>query len=74
MISPARSAALKALETYRKKGELTAPRCHRTDDSRLAECIVQGVIQNERFLDDCLSGFLRGGLSHTYLSYEIPDK
>ena len=66
MISPARSAALKALETYRKKGELTAPRCHRPDDSRLAECIVQGVIQNERFLDDCLSGFLRGGLSRTH--------
>ena len=61
MIAPARTAALKALEGCRKTGEAVSVRCDRLDDSRLAERITHGVLQNERFLDHCLSRFLSGG-------------
>lgn len=47
------------------QGELPETiRCDREDDARLAERIFFGVLQNERFLDHCLSGFLNASKTH----------
>ena len=53
--SPARVAALKTLQACRKSGELHLPTGDlKPEDSRLAERIAGGVLQNEAFLDACL--------------------
>ena len=66
MISPARQAALKALLRYRQSSTLEQIVCERQDDARLAEHIVYGVLQNERFLDHCLSAYLPNSLARVH--------
>ena len=64
-VSQARTGALHALQNYRLKSILPETiNCDREDDSRLAERIFFGVLQNERFLDHCLSGFLQTSKTH----------
>ncbi len=57
MTSPARKAAKAALQTWRQKGTHRFPSCIKQEDTRLAERIYYGVLQNERFLDACIAEF-----------------
>ena len=42
-------------------------RCEREDDSRLAERLFYGVLQNERFLDACIMRYLSSSRPHPYV-------
>ena len=55
MISPSRMASFQALQTLQKTETLRIPNCSRKEDQRLAERIVYGVLQNERFLESVLA-------------------
>ncbi len=66
MISPARQAALSSLRLFRKENTLSPAVCKVEADTRLAECIAQGVLQNERFLDKCLSSFISSGFNRLH--------
>ncbi len=57
MVSPARRSAFRAL--YEKHYR---PACPSDRDRRLAENIVFGVLQNERFLDACLGRFMKSSV------------
>ena len=61
MTSPARASALRALQTFRKTNQVSIPPCEKEADRRLCERMVTGTLQNERFLDACLSRFVTGG-------------
>ena len=61
MISPARTAAFRALLTYRKTGQVTKLQCGQNVDRHLAERIFYGVLQNERYLDFCLAQVMSRG-------------
>ena len=64
MISPARLEAFRAIRFFRQnKSTLREPHCIREEDTRLAAGISQGVLQNERFLDSCITEFLSSGLN-----------
>lgn len=63
MISPARKAAVSALRTWRQRGMIEIPACEHREDTHLAERIVLGVLQNERFLEYCLSQYIPSGLN-----------
>ena len=65
--SPARRAALQALQQLRRQGNAEAIRCQREDDSRLAERLFFGVLQNERFLDACITRYLSASKPHPYV-------
>ena len=52
MISPARNEALRALLSEKKD-----IRCDKKEDQKLAERIFYGTLQNERFLDYCISRY-----------------
>ncbi len=52
--------------TYRQSGGIRLQKCDRADDARLAERIVYGVLQNERFLDFCISSFLTSGINRLH--------
>ena len=62
--SPARRAALQALQQFRLQGKAEPARCEREDDSRLAERLFFGVLQNERFLDTCITRYLSAAKPH----------
>ena len=62
MISPAREQALYSLQHYRQTGKTLTGTCSREEDTRLCERIVLGVQQNERYIDYCLSQFLRSDI------------
>ena len=62
--SPARHAALQALQQFRRQGNAEPARCEREDDSRLAERLFFGVLQNERFLDACIARYLSAAKPH----------
>ena len=62
--SPARHAALQALQQFRRQGNAEPARCEREDDSRLAERLFFGVLQNERFLDTCITRYLSAAKPH----------
>ena len=63
--SQARTAALNALSAWRQQSELPETiRCEREDDSRLAERLFYGVLQNERFLDSCISRYASVSKTH----------
>ena len=66
-ISPARLAALHALQLFRRQGTEELVRCEREDDSRLAERLFYGVLQNERFLDACIVHYLSSSRPHPYV-------
>lgn len=66
MITSARSAALNALLAFRKHGSTESICCDREDDTRLAERIYNGVLQNERFLDYCIEQYLSSSLSRLH--------
>ena len=66
-ISPARLAALRALQLFRRQGTEELVRCEREDDSRLAERLFYGVLQNERFLDACIVHYLSSSRPHPYV-------
>lgn len=61
MTSPARTSAFRALLTYRKTGQVSGLQCRQSVDRHLAERIVYGVLQNERYLDFCLAQFITRG-------------
>ena len=61
MVSPARTAAFRALVSYRKNNLINLPQCKQDVDRHLAERIFYGVLQNERFLDFCLSQLITRG-------------
>ena len=65
--SPARRAALQALQQLRRQGNAETIRCEREDDSRLAERLFFGVLQNERFLDACIMRYLSASKPHPYV-------
>lgn len=65
--SPARAAALHALQQLRRQGNAEPIRCEREDDSRLAERLFFGVLQNERFLDACITRYLSASKPHPYV-------
>ena len=65
--SPARHAALQALQQLRRQGSAETIHCEREDDSRLAERLFFGVLQNERFLDACIMRYLSGSKPHPYV-------
>jgi len=65
--SPARNAALQALQQLRRQGNAEPIRCEREDDSRLAERLFFGVQQNERFLDACIMRYLSASKPHPYV-------
>ena len=52
MISPARTEALRSLLTGKKDIQ-----CEKKEDQKLAERISYGTLQNERFLDYCISRY-----------------
>lgn len=60
-ISPARLAAFSALLQYRRSGQVSVSACSLDTDRRLAENIFFGVLQNERFLDFCLTQLVEHG-------------
>lgn len=64
----ARFVALNALQSFRRYGKAEWLRCERQDDARLAERLFYGVLQNERFLDSCLSRYLKSPRLHPYLT------
>ena len=66
--SPARRAALHALQSFRRQGAAEPVRCERADDTRLAERLFFGVLQNERFLDACVARFLSSSAPHPYVA------
>ena len=61
MISPARSAAFRALVLFRRNNRIILPHCNEDVDRHLAERIYYGVLQNERFLDFCLAQLITRG-------------
>ena len=65
--SPARSAALHALQQVRRRGIEERIQCQREDDTRLAERLFYGVLQNERFLDVCILRYLSSSRPHPYV-------
>ena len=65
--SPARSAALHALQQVRRRGSEERIQCQREDDTRLAERLFYGVLQNERFLDVCILRYLSSSRPHPYV-------
>ena len=65
--SPARSAALHALQQVRRRGIEEIIRCEREDDTRLAERLFYGVMQNEHFLDACIMRYLSSSRPHPYV-------
>ena len=65
--SPARSAALHALQQVRRRGTEGRIQCEREDDTRLAERLFYGVLQNERFLDACIMRYLSSSRPHPYV-------
>lgn len=58
MISPARTEALRAL-----LNETKDIRCEKKEDQKLAERISYGTLQNERFLDYCISRYSSGSIN-----------
>ena len=63
--SPARITALRALNVWRQRNETPETiQCDRVKDSRLAERLFYGVLENERFLDSCISRTLTGSRPH----------
>ena len=65
--SPARSAALHALQQVRRQGIEERIQCERDDDTRLAERLFYGVLQNERFLDGSIMRYLSSSRPHPYV-------
>lgn len=61
-VSPARAEALRLLLRYRKDGTLAASNCEHPENRRLADAIAFGTVQNGRYLDAVLEGFVRTGL------------
>ena len=68
MISPARISAVSALRRRRKGENAGAFRCENREDSRLAEQIYLGVLQNERFLIYCLQRLIPSGFTRIHPS------
>ena len=66
-VSPARTEALHALQQFRRQGSAETIRCEREDDSRLAERLFFGVLQNGRFLDACITRYLSASKPHPYV-------
>ena len=62
-VSPARTGALQILLRYRKDGRLTDSDCEKAEDRRLADQIAFGTVQNGRYLDAVLEGFVKTGFS-----------
>ena len=61
-ISPARTDALRILLRYRKDGVLSSSACEKPENRRLADAIAFGTVQNGRYLDAALKGFVKTGL------------